>query len=194
MTTTPSLTQDKILAAAKILIAQNGYKATTTKQIASLANLNESTLFKNFHNKLDLFLALHEQESKALEMKLQQIFAASYDTTEKLIHYSVPQIYDVFIQHHNFIAISLRELGNEQLRLGINSFFEYTTNQLSMYVAKLTQLSPDTFTAAMFMLVSALMCMVVNQTNHYSLTDDLPSPITVEQIGLNAHAMIQNLI
>jgi AcrR family transcriptional regulator len=45
----------RILTAARTLFTANGYKATTTKEIAALAGVAEPTLFRHFGSKSDLF-------------------------------------------------------------------------------------------------------------------------------------------
>lgn len=49
-------TSQKIIDATMALIRDNGYVATTTKDIAHLAGVNECTLFRKFKNKKDIVL------------------------------------------------------------------------------------------------------------------------------------------
>lgn len=46
----------KIIDAAMTLIREKGYVATTTKEIAKVAGVNECTLFRKFKNKKDIVL------------------------------------------------------------------------------------------------------------------------------------------
>lgn len=48
---------DKILQAAGQLISRQGYYATTTREIARLAEVSENTIFRHFDNKEELFWA-----------------------------------------------------------------------------------------------------------------------------------------
>ena len=50
-------TQEKIINAATKLIIEKGYAATTTKQIAKEAGVNECTLFRRFGEKKEILLA-----------------------------------------------------------------------------------------------------------------------------------------
>ena len=50
-------TSQKIIDAAMALIRDNGYVATTTKDIAKLAGVNECTLFRKFKSKKKLSFA-----------------------------------------------------------------------------------------------------------------------------------------
>lgn len=49
-------TSQKIIDAAMILVRDRGYVATTTKEIARAAGVNECTLFRKFKNKKDIVL------------------------------------------------------------------------------------------------------------------------------------------
>ncbi|MDI7065920.1 helix-turn-helix domain-containing protein, partial [Klebsiella pneumoniae] len=48
------------------LIVKNGYRATTTKEIAEKANVSEATIFRNFKNKQGLIKALISQHSQSM--------------------------------------------------------------------------------------------------------------------------------
>jgi AcrR family transcriptional regulator len=50
-----STVTDKIIAAAAKLFANQGYHATSTREIAHLAGVSENTLFRHFNRKEDLF-------------------------------------------------------------------------------------------------------------------------------------------
>lgn len=55
-------TSQKIIDATMALIRDKGYVATTTKDIAHLAGVNECTLFRKFQNKKDIVLSGVAQE------------------------------------------------------------------------------------------------------------------------------------
>lgn len=55
-------TSQKIIDATMSLIRDKGYVATTTKDIAKLAGVNECTLFRKFKTKKDIVLSGVEQE------------------------------------------------------------------------------------------------------------------------------------
>ena len=55
-------TSQKIIDAAMALIRDKGYVATTTKDIAREAGVNECTLFRKFKTKKDIILSGVEQE------------------------------------------------------------------------------------------------------------------------------------
>jgi len=55
-------TSQKIIDATMALVRDKGYVATTTKDIARVAGVNECTLFRKFKNKKDILLNGIEQE------------------------------------------------------------------------------------------------------------------------------------
>lgn len=55
-------TSQKIIDAAMSLVRDKGYVATTTKDIARLAGVNECTLYRKFQSKKDIVLSGMEQE------------------------------------------------------------------------------------------------------------------------------------
>ncbi len=61
-------TGDKILMTAIDLMAEKGYDATTTKEIAAAARVNEVTLFRHFGSKQKLLETAFERYSYAEEM------------------------------------------------------------------------------------------------------------------------------
>lgn len=63
-------TDEKILAAAMDLMAEHGYKETTTKAIAAKAGVSEMTLFRHFGDKLAILKAIVQQP--LLEYPLEQ--------------------------------------------------------------------------------------------------------------------------
>ncbi|WP_456324036.1 TetR/AcrR family transcriptional regulator [Desulfonauticus submarinus] len=56
--------REKILKAAKKLFAQKGFKGTTTKMLAQEAGISESSLYKYFSSKEEIYLNLLEQKIK----------------------------------------------------------------------------------------------------------------------------------
>lgn len=106
-------TQLKIMNATIELIKEKGYSATTTKDIANLAKVNECTIFRKFKSKKEIVLcALDEKEWKPnisqdtfeqciWELKADlKMFAIKYleNVTSDFVKLSIglraPQIYD----------------------------------------------------------------------------------------------------
>ena len=76
-----SVTEVRIIEAAVQLFSRQGYKGTSTRQIAHLAEVNEATLFRCFVRKADLFWAAAESRLNRLRLgrELQHGLAADLD-------------------------------------------------------------------------------------------------------------------
>lgn len=106
-------TSQKIVDAAMMLIRDKGYVATTTKEIARVAGVNECTLFRKFKNKKDIVLqGVNQAEWRAnvtpeifknvkwdLQSDLEMFMRAYMDRmTPDFVNLSIglraPQLYD----------------------------------------------------------------------------------------------------
>jgi AcrR family transcriptional regulator len=78
-----SVTEVRLVEAAAQLFARQGFKATTTRDIAQLADLNEATLFRYFPRKPDLFMAALESHLSRIKLSrdLQVSLASDDDPT-----------------------------------------------------------------------------------------------------------------
>jgi AcrR family transcriptional regulator len=79
-----SVTEVRLVEAAAQLFSRHGFKATTTREIAQLAGLNEATLFRYFPRKPELFLA-------ALESHLNRV-KFSHDLQTSLANDDTPEV------------------------------------------------------------------------------------------------------
>ncbi len=61
--------RQKILKTAIRLFAQNGFRGTTTKEIALAAGVNEVTIFRHFATKQELYTAILDTKSSELVVK-----------------------------------------------------------------------------------------------------------------------------
>ncbi len=106
-------TSQKIIDAAMTLVRDKGYVATTTKDIAKIAGVNECTLFRKFSNKKQMIMCGMEQEKwrgnitpeifQNVQWELQpdlEMFMTEYmnritsDFVKLSIGLRAPQIYD----------------------------------------------------------------------------------------------------
>jgi AcrR family transcriptional regulator len=62
MTTTRDIKRQDILKAAMELFAKNGFRGTTTRDLASQADVNEAIIFRYFTNKTELYRAILEEK------------------------------------------------------------------------------------------------------------------------------------
>ncbi|MGB7553404.1 MAG: TetR/AcrR family transcriptional regulator [Candidatus Korobacteraceae bacterium] len=76
-----SVTEVRIVEAAVQLFSRQGYKGTSTREIAHLAEVNEATLFRCFVRKADLFWAAAESRLNRLKLgrELQHGLATDSD-------------------------------------------------------------------------------------------------------------------
>jgi AcrR family transcriptional regulator len=76
-----SVTEVRIVEAAVQLFSRQGYKGTSTREIAGLAGVNEATLFRYFARKTDLFWAAAESRLNRLKLsrELQNGLATDLD-------------------------------------------------------------------------------------------------------------------
>jgi AcrR family transcriptional regulator len=95
-----SVTEVRIVEAAAQLFAHHGYKGTTTREIAQLADLNEATLFRYFPRKPELFWAA--VKSHVGRVKLARDTQISLPQLHRLLHvaaFELPQA-DKMIREH----------------------------------------------------------------------------------------------
>jgi AcrR family transcriptional regulator len=76
-----SVTEVRIIEAAVQLFSRQGYKGTSTREIAHLAEVNEATLFRCFVRKADLFWAAAESRLNRVKLgrELQHSLATDVD-------------------------------------------------------------------------------------------------------------------
>ncbi len=85
-----SSARKRLIHAALDLFSSQGFNATTTRQIADLAQVNEATLFRNFGSKHDLLLAVIEDARifTQLQDALQAPLAEATSLADAIRYYS----------------------------------------------------------------------------------------------------------
>jgi AcrR family transcriptional regulator len=88
------VTEARIVEAAAQLFARQGFKATTTREIAELAAVHEATLYRHFAGKPDIFVSAMKSRLGTLRMsrELQTSLletASPNETIEKIIRFFV---------------------------------------------------------------------------------------------------------
>lgn len=90
-----TLTKARLLEAAVLLFSRGGFTGTGTREIARLADINESTLFRHYPTKKDLFWAALETRLTRLKFdrELQSSLAANEEP-----HIVLPMIFEFLLR------------------------------------------------------------------------------------------------
>lgn len=128
----------KIVDSAFQLFMENGYKQTTTKEIARLAEVNESTVFRIFTSKEDLFHAsISNYVYKSIHNDFNNLFYS--DNLRQDVYYFVESIININIELIPTFRLLVKQayMPNEVL----NSLFTSLQKQQNMYAQYLIGLS-----------------------------------------------------
>jgi AcrR family transcriptional regulator len=93
-----SVTEVRIVEAAAQLFAHNGFKGTTTREIAQLASLNEATLFRYFPRKPELFWAAVESHVARVKLARDTQTSLASDDAPAIV---VPQLVAFLLDNLN---------------------------------------------------------------------------------------------
>lgn len=100
------VTEVRIVEAAVQLFSRQGYKGTSTREIAQLAGVNEVTLFRYFARKADLFRAAAESRLNRLKLgrELQNGMATDVDP-EVIVPMLVEFVVENMSQHPELMRL-----------------------------------------------------------------------------------------
>ncbi len=79
--------KSRIVAAAKELIAQYGFKKTTMDEIATKARMGKSSMYYYFKNKEDIFAEIVRLDSDFFRQKLNETIQQAYSPQDKIMQY-----------------------------------------------------------------------------------------------------------
>lgn len=99
-------TSIEILKAARDLFSQNGYNATTTKEIAKKAGVNEVTIFRKFQSKQKLFEAVYEHFNYNQNINID--FNDFKNQPKQFLVHLGKSLYNLFHSNLPLIQIELR--------------------------------------------------------------------------------------
>lgn len=109
-TATRKTATDKILEAAMVIFAENGYNGATTKKIAEEAGVNEITIFRKFKSKENLLKIVIEKNLRQTLKMLDEIIymekSAEVEIGIKTLGITLKQFLDDKV---DFLFILLRE-------------------------------------------------------------------------------------
>lgn len=108
---------DRLLKAARVLVARKGYKGATTKEIAEAAGVNEVTLFRNFGTKERLLYeaiagSFPEVEEAPLARLLDRPAGSRRDAVELVADFAAFFAERALGHNRELILIAMRESGD----------------------------------------------------------------------------------
>ena len=135
----PSVTFERIVNAASKLFAANGYHATSTRNIARLADISENTLFRHFRSKKEIFWAALrditvENETRSRALRKLELGEPPEEALPSLFIFS-DQMVNARPEFTRLLAIGLLEL-----RIDADEFMQESlgpiVHALSSYVTR----------------------------------------------------------
>jgi len=135
--------QERILATAAGLFARHGYNGTSTREIASQADVNEVTIYRYFRRKRDLYCAALESELAKVKLRgdlLARVAEANngrtalgrtFELIAATLGYS-PNL----VRLVQFSALELSEDVDELLRKHLRELLEVVADYLEPWVAR----------------------------------------------------------
>jgi AcrR family transcriptional regulator len=164
LTPKASEVQSRIIRAAAALFARQGFRGTSTREIARLADVSEVTIFRYFEHKDDIFWCALDRSFSAIQPRLGTLVkSVGLESPEAML----PEIVSVFVDIATFspelvrlIAVALLELrgkGEAVCRENLTPLFSAITNYLSRTIesGKMRNLDPAIVTAAIALTVIA---------------------------------------
>ncbi len=103
-------TEQKILDAALKIFAEKGYKGATTRDIAAKAGVNDSTLFRKFENKKNLYDIILTKNTEKIEKEFLSIFTdKEFENSRDLLESYVKNLAKVSLDNFDFLFISITQ-------------------------------------------------------------------------------------
>jgi TetR/AcrR family transcriptional regulator len=115
-TTAPSLTEAKILEAAKKVFILNGFEGTSMQHIANEAGINKSLLHYYFRNKEKLFAAVFSFAFQNFVPQVQEILISDASIFTK-IELIVAEYMDMLLKNEFIPAFILHEINRNPDRI-----------------------------------------------------------------------------
>lgn len=104
-------TRQKILIAARQLMAQKGFKGATTRLISEEAGVNEVTIFRHFGNKEGLIAALLEDVT-TIQPQLEILNPLDYPTVREFLIAYGEVFYQALLERKEILLITFIEAKN----------------------------------------------------------------------------------
>lgn len=124
----------KIIEAAYPMFMENGYKGTATADIAKAAGINESTIFRNFKNKENLFQASIEHYAKKaikIDFDILQYTGEVKNDLKRMIRTMFQLTLDLIPSYRLLVK---RSLVNDEILKGIRDELKNQDSLFSHYL------------------------------------------------------------
>jgi AcrR family transcriptional regulator len=105
-----NLTEQKLLAAALKMFAENGYAGARTRLIAKEAGLSEMTLFRKFKTKENLFNVVLVQNQEKILKDFDSIFMSDkFGNCRDFLKSLMDKLVDVIENNYDYVKVFLNE-------------------------------------------------------------------------------------
>ena len=120
--------REKLLRAASSLFAVKGFHSTSTRDVAKRARVNETTIFRLFKSKRELYVSVLERQMGASDLEwLQPMLQSAHDDEEVFVSLA-SQLQSLlsseFVRLVFFAALEQPELLRKHLRSRASHFYE----------------------------------------------------------------------
>ena len=103
-------TEQKILDAALKIFAEKGYKGATTGSIVEEAGFNESTLFRKFETKKNLYDVVLTKNTEKIEKEFLSVFEdKEFEDSRDLLETYVKNLAKVSLDNFDFLFLSITQ-------------------------------------------------------------------------------------
>ena len=132
-------TYEKILSAARRLFAQQGYTATSMRQVAETAGIGKATIYHHFPNKQAIVMALLGTNLTRMTAALERVRAES--DPRRRIQVATLSSVDFLFETADIMQIARREIpsARDQMQSSFASFFQEYMGRLSESIRLGTQ-------------------------------------------------------
>ena len=107
--------KEKIIKATLHLAANLGIKGTPAKKIAESAEVNETTVFKNFKCKDTLIHEALQEETDKIKGEIDCFFSQTIESNKELIHKTSEFIMEIYEKYDDYMMVIIKELGSKEL-------------------------------------------------------------------------------
>ena len=116
-------TYDKILSTARRLFVQQGYTATSMRQVAETAGIGKATIYHHFPDKQSIVMALLRHNITRMDETLQRVRTES--DPRRRIQVAAEASVDFLFESADILQIARREVpgGRDQMQSGFTTFF-----------------------------------------------------------------------